>query len=172
MYTWNRTFENFGGADGIRTHDLLDAIEARSQLRHSPTVVQTRFTLLPSRLRRDALPTAPQPHRCTNSLYSTTFPVVPGRPPNCATAPPLYKLALLYDLPGCTGTPFQLRHSPTVVQTRFTLRPSRLHRDALPTAPQPRRNNVCNGNIEALAASIAERDLRTTLSVMISMRSS
>jgi hypothetical protein len=27
----------FGGADGIRTHDLLDAIEARSQLRHSPT---------------------------------------------------------------------------------------------------------------------------------------
>src|SRR5215472_4313729 len=26
-----------GGADGIRTHDLLDAIEARSQLRHSPT---------------------------------------------------------------------------------------------------------------------------------------
>jgi hypothetical protein len=28
----------FGGADGIRTHDLLDAIEARSQLRHGPTV--------------------------------------------------------------------------------------------------------------------------------------
>jgi hypothetical protein len=28
---------NFGGADGIRTHDLLDAIEARSQLRHGPT---------------------------------------------------------------------------------------------------------------------------------------
>ena|GEM_PF-3283494 len=27
-----------GGADGIRTHDLLDAIEARSQLRHGPTV--------------------------------------------------------------------------------------------------------------------------------------
>ena len=27
----------FGGADGIRTHDLLDAIEARSQLRHGPT---------------------------------------------------------------------------------------------------------------------------------------
>jgi hypothetical protein len=25
-----------GGADGIRTHDLLDAIEARSQLRHGP----------------------------------------------------------------------------------------------------------------------------------------
>jgi hypothetical protein len=29
--------EEFGGADGIRTHDLLDAIEARSQLRHGPT---------------------------------------------------------------------------------------------------------------------------------------
>ena len=27
------------GADGIRTHDLLDAIEARSQLRHGPTGV-------------------------------------------------------------------------------------------------------------------------------------
>ena len=26
-----------GGANGIRTHDLLDAIEARSQLRHCPT---------------------------------------------------------------------------------------------------------------------------------------
>jgi hypothetical protein len=37
----------FGGADGIRTHDLLDAIEARSQLRHGPTVVnkQIDFTL-------------------------------------------------------------------------------------------------------------------------------
>ena len=29
--------KQFGGADGIRTHDLLDAIEARSQLRHGPT---------------------------------------------------------------------------------------------------------------------------------------
>ena len=26
-----------GGAEGIRTLDLLDAIEARSQLRHGPT---------------------------------------------------------------------------------------------------------------------------------------
>jgi hypothetical protein len=31
------TFEEFGGAEGIRTLDLLDAIEARSQLRHGPT---------------------------------------------------------------------------------------------------------------------------------------
>jgi hypothetical protein len=30
-----------GGADGIRTHDLLDAIEARSQLRHGPTGRET-----------------------------------------------------------------------------------------------------------------------------------
>jgi hypothetical protein len=30
--------DRFGGADGIRTHGLLDAIEARSQLRHGPTV--------------------------------------------------------------------------------------------------------------------------------------
>ena len=29
--------ENIGGAEGIRTLDLLDAIEARSQLRHGPT---------------------------------------------------------------------------------------------------------------------------------------
>ena len=32
-----QVIEKFGGADGIRTHDLLDAIEARSQLRHGPT---------------------------------------------------------------------------------------------------------------------------------------
>jgi hypothetical protein len=30
-------FCGFGGAGGIRTPDLLDAIEARSQLRHGPT---------------------------------------------------------------------------------------------------------------------------------------
>ena len=34
---------SFGGADGIRTHDLLDAIEARSQLRHGPTE-RSKFT--------------------------------------------------------------------------------------------------------------------------------
>jgi hypothetical protein len=49
-------FLEIGGADGIRTHDLLDAIEARSQLRHGPTE------------------------------KNTTFPVLPGRAPNCATA--------------------------------------------------------------------------------------
>ena len=35
-------------ADGIRTHDLLDAIEARSQLRHGPTKRQTNATLIAS----------------------------------------------------------------------------------------------------------------------------
>ena len=34
---------SIGGADGIRTHDLLDAIEARSQLRHGPTGVNTQI---------------------------------------------------------------------------------------------------------------------------------
>ena len=31
-----------GGADGVRTRDLLDAIEARSQLRYGPTKTKTR----------------------------------------------------------------------------------------------------------------------------------
>ena len=34
---------DFGGADGIRTHDLLDAIEARSQLRHGPTELTLNY---------------------------------------------------------------------------------------------------------------------------------
>ena len=34
-----------GGADGIRTHGLLDAIEARSQLRHGPTADSTEPSL-------------------------------------------------------------------------------------------------------------------------------
>jgi hypothetical protein len=34
---WDGESDEIGGADGIRTHDLLDAIEARSQLRHGPT---------------------------------------------------------------------------------------------------------------------------------------
>ena len=39
----NFAFLIFGGADGIRTHDLLDAIEARSQLRHGPTGGAKKF---------------------------------------------------------------------------------------------------------------------------------
>jgi hypothetical protein len=31
-------WEKIGGAEGVRTPDLLDAIEARSQLRHGPTL--------------------------------------------------------------------------------------------------------------------------------------
>jgi hypothetical protein len=48
MYTKNGIAE-FGGADGIRTHDLLDAIEARSQLRHGPTG-ETTIVILHERL--------------------------------------------------------------------------------------------------------------------------
>jgi hypothetical protein len=33
----------FGGAGGIRTPDLLDAIEARCQLRYGPTVEGIHF---------------------------------------------------------------------------------------------------------------------------------
>jgi hypothetical protein len=40
----HKFFLNFGGADGIRTHDLLDAIEARSQLRHGPTDREKNFS--------------------------------------------------------------------------------------------------------------------------------
>ena len=50
--------KSFGGADGIRTHDLLDAIEARSQLRHGPTG-----------LHRDVFPfIAPQPESVKRPL--------------------------------------------------------------------------------------------------------
>ncbi len=33
--------QEFGGAGGVRTRDLLDAIEARSQLRYGPTGDET-----------------------------------------------------------------------------------------------------------------------------------
>jgi hypothetical protein len=35
-----QVIEKTGGADGVRTRDLLDAIEARSQLRYGPTDVK------------------------------------------------------------------------------------------------------------------------------------
>ena len=37
MYQWFATLDFIGGAEGIRTPDLLNAIQTRSQLRHSPT---------------------------------------------------------------------------------------------------------------------------------------
>jgi hypothetical protein len=43
------TIREFGGADGIRTHDLLDAIEARSQLRHGPTGKERQLTFIAPR---------------------------------------------------------------------------------------------------------------------------
>ena len=54
----SQVIEKIGGADGVRTRDLLDAIEARSQLRYGPT------------------------------KNPPSFPVKPGRAPNCVTAPP------------------------------------------------------------------------------------
>ena len=51
---------SIGGADGVRTHDLLDAIEARSQLRHGPTDL-FQFTtgrFLSTSFTRSALPHA------------------------------------------------------------------------------------------------------------------
>lgn len=38
----------FGGPDGARTHDLLDAIEARYQLRHRPSLIIVRVSLFPA----------------------------------------------------------------------------------------------------------------------------
>jgi hypothetical protein len=35
-----------GGAEGIRTLDLLDAIEARSQLRHGPTLQEISVSFI------------------------------------------------------------------------------------------------------------------------------
>ena len=37
MYQGFVTLDFIGGAEGIRTPDLLNAIQTRSQLRHSPT---------------------------------------------------------------------------------------------------------------------------------------
>lgn len=39
----------FGGAEGIRTPDLLSAIQARSQLRHSPKRLRSVPYLAPRR---------------------------------------------------------------------------------------------------------------------------
>jgi hypothetical protein len=41
-----------GGADGVRTRDLLDAIEARSQLRYGPTSLLGVSNFIASRFRK------------------------------------------------------------------------------------------------------------------------
>jgi hypothetical protein len=41
-----------GGADGVRTRDLIDAIDARSQLRYGPTVVRLNLLITPAPVRR------------------------------------------------------------------------------------------------------------------------
>jgi hypothetical protein len=55
----------YGGADGIRTHDLLDAIEARSQLRHGPTVSGIFIVPHPLHPRSNS----PQSHRMLTNEY-------------------------------------------------------------------------------------------------------
>jgi hypothetical protein len=55
--TQPQVIEKNGGADGIRTHDLLDAIEARSQLRHGPTV---SFSVYHNRVQRHLRTNSPQ----------------------------------------------------------------------------------------------------------------
>ena len=39
-------YNKSGGADGVRTRDLLDAIEARSQLRYGPTNKKRDLTVV------------------------------------------------------------------------------------------------------------------------------
>src|SRR5271167_1973798 len=41
-----------GGADGVRTRDLIDAIDARSQLRYGPTVVRRNSLITSGPARR------------------------------------------------------------------------------------------------------------------------
>src|SRR5215472_1641802 len=49
-------FLRIGGADGIRTHDLLVAIEERSQLRHGPTAGMPQAYHSKSEVRQQAPP--------------------------------------------------------------------------------------------------------------------
>ncbi len=55
---------------GIRTHDLLDAIEARSQLRHGPTEL-LKFT--------------------TGLFHPSAIPALSANPCNLCNLCPLYK---------------------------------------------------------------------------------
>ena len=63
---------SIGGADGIRTHDLLDAIEARSQLRHGPTV--NHFLVYHIRVSSDSRlrPSKARPHAPTGTRPSAS----------------------------------------------------------------------------------------------------
>src|SRR5262245_24153541 len=58
----SQVIDKNGGADGIRTHDLLDAIEARSQLRHGPTegFQFTTIVVAPVRVRRASVHATPR----------------------------------------------------------------------------------------------------------------
>jgi integrase len=86
--------EKNGGADGIRTHDLLDAIEARSQLRHGPTAVgslvfysirdkagsnHSKRAVLAPKTRRAPFSVALQPERHNGIEESSLFFAVKNR---------------------------------------------------------------------------------------------
>src|SRR5258706_13604715 len=62
------TFNLFGGPRGIRTPDLLNAIETRSQLRYGPGIIMNTFVDL-------------------RGFEPLTFSVRLRRAPNCATGP-------------------------------------------------------------------------------------
>src|SRR5882724_504834 len=68
----------FGGADGVRTHDLLDAIEARSQLRHGPTEVRKYFSTRWRGRRRKAAPTGDSKNLGDPLHDDTTAPASEG----------------------------------------------------------------------------------------------
>ena len=68
--------EKIGGADGIRTHDLLDAIEARSQLRHGPTEkeIPLNFYSIPPLRRSIKRPNQPKTAVLWFWARGTSFP--------------------------------------------------------------------------------------------------
>ena len=59
-----------GGAEGIRTLDLLDAIEARSQLRHGPTEL-TKSNISAGGGSERTLRRGPQDHATPAGLYKS-----------------------------------------------------------------------------------------------------
>ena len=62
--------ELLGGAEGIRTPDLINAIDALSQLSYSPTVMGRAIRLVPLRVRFSSElsdPTSSQRHATINS---------------------------------------------------------------------------------------------------------
>ena len=71
-----------GGAEGVRTPDLLDAIEARSQLRHGPTghMSDVAFIAPPPQTVKHALKARKPPRNLLRSLRlcRTDQKILPG----------------------------------------------------------------------------------------------